>query len=195
MTAEFSPTQISMECWSLTQVSCLQSTIWSGTRPTLSLRKYLLVPFRDNGHLTPVETAYNRAQARTRVDVERAIGLLKGKFRRLKDLEMTNIREVPMLIFSACVLHNFIIIENGLDEDDIDLSESEDEDEDGGQCGGDHCMSATQKRLEIANVFSWELFYVFQGRVVYRISFYEAELIVDNKYCQCVLSCMFLCVS
>lgn len=64
---------------------------------------------------------------------------------------MTNIREVPMLIFSACVLHNFII-ENGVDEDDIDLSESEDED--GGQCGGDHCMSATQKRLEIANVLS-----------------------------------------
>ncbi|KAK7097602.1 hypothetical protein V1264_004551 [Littorina saxatilis] len=119
----------------------------------LSLRKYLLVPFRDNGHLTPVETAYNRAQARTRVDVERAIGLLKGKFRRLKDLKMTNIREVPMLIFSACVLHNFII-ENGVDEDGIDLSESEDEDEDGGQCGGDHCMSATQKRLEIANVLS-----------------------------------------
>ncbi|XP_070198716.1 uncharacterized protein [Littorina saxatilis] len=87
------------------------------------LRDCLLVPFRDNGHLTPVETAYNRAQARTRVDVcddllcaakrhnvERAIGLLKGKFRRLKDLDMTNIREVPMFIFTACVLHNFIII-------------------------------------------------------------------------------------
>ncbi|KAK7092305.1 hypothetical protein V1264_008069 [Littorina saxatilis] len=102
---------------------------------------YLLVPFRD------------KAQTRTRVDVERAIGLLNEKFRRLKDLDMTNIREVPTFIFSACVLHNFIILDNGVDEDDIDLSDSNDEDEEGGQCGGDHCMSAHKEDWKLQMFF------------------------------------------
>ncbi|KAK7478840.1 hypothetical protein BaRGS_00029939 [Batillaria attramentaria] len=51
---------------------------------TYPLTPYLLVPFRDDGHLSPVQRRYNARHSSTRVDVERSIGLLKGKFRRLK---------------------------------------------------------------------------------------------------------------
>lgn len=49
-----------------------------------ALNNYLLVPFRDNGHLTNVEKKFNTMHSSTRVEIEMAIGLLKAKFRRLK---------------------------------------------------------------------------------------------------------------
>ena len=42
-----------------------------------------LVPYRDSGHLDRTQKLFNKAHASTRVDVERAIGLLKCKFMRL----------------------------------------------------------------------------------------------------------------
>lgn len=115
-----------------------------------SMQDYLLVPFRDNGHLNAVQAAFNKAHSGTRVEVEHAIGLLKGKFRRLKDLDMTKLCEIPYVIFAACVLHNFIIIQNGVDEDDIDVS---DEDDDEGRDGPDDepLITGEQKRLAIAH--------------------------------------------
>lgn len=87
-----------------------------------ALKEYLMVPFKDNGHLSSVEIKYNKALSSTRVDVERSIGLLKGKFRRLKYLDMTNIDDIPTIIFACCVLHNFVILENGVHEQDIDMA-------------------------------------------------------------------------
>ncbi|KAK7502568.1 hypothetical protein BaRGS_00006143 [Batillaria attramentaria] len=113
------------------------------------LKEYLLVPFQDNGHLTHTETKFNLAHAKTRSDVERAIGLLKGKFRRLQDLNMTATEDIPHLIFACCVLHNFIILKNGVDEEDIVL-----QDEPAGGNDNDNDERARQtavdKRNEIA---------------------------------------------
>ncbi|KAK7474793.1 hypothetical protein BaRGS_00033974 [Batillaria attramentaria] len=84
------------------------------------LSTYMMVPFRDNGHLTPVEVKFNAVHSSTRSHVERAIGLLKGKWRRLRvELDMTNRMEVPNIIFAACVLHNFVILNNGIHYEDI----------------------------------------------------------------------------
>jgi hypothetical protein len=69
----------------------------------------MLVPFRDNGHLDTVQKKFNACHTSTRVDVERAIGLLKCKFLRLKHLEMHLEQEIPVVIASCCVLHNFIL--------------------------------------------------------------------------------------
>ncbi|KAH3830844.1 hypothetical protein DPMN_104100 [Dreissena polymorpha] len=52
-----------------------------------------------------------------RVDVERAIGLLKCKFRRLKYLNM--LVELEMLIFACCVLHNFILLQESDTEPEV----------------------------------------------------------------------------
>lgn len=90
-----------------------------------ALNEYLLVPFRDNGHLTTLEKRFNKVHSSTRVEVEMAIGLLKGKFRRLKHLEMYNILDMPFIIFSACAFHNFILKHCELDLDEIDYDQGE----------------------------------------------------------------------
>jgi len=115
------------------------------------LKDYLLVPFRDNGHLSRIEITYNRAHSQTRVDVERAIGLLKGKFRRLKDLDMVNVMDTPFLIFASCVLHNFIILQSGVDTDDIDFVES---DVDMNIEDINNAEPAVDKRLRIAQLLA-----------------------------------------
>ena len=115
-----------------------------------ALQDYLMVPFRDNGHLTRIEKEFNKAHARTRVEVERSIGLLKGKFRRLKDLDMLNTRDMPHVIFASCVVHNFIIQENGADEDDIVMSSSDEEDE----ADTENAMAACDKRMSIAHMLA-----------------------------------------
>lgn len=75
-----------------------------------TLSTELLTPYRDNGHLSPEQKKYNTEHSRTRAYIERAFGLLKGKFGRLKYLELHNIDEVSVMICAACVLHNFILI-------------------------------------------------------------------------------------
>ena len=45
-----------------------------------SVSTYLLVPVRDNGHLTPEQKTYNNAHSSKRVDIERCFRLLKVKF-------------------------------------------------------------------------------------------------------------------
>ncbi|XP_046654973.1 putative nuclease HARBI1 [Daphnia pulicaria] len=52
------------------------------------LREHILVPFRNNRDLEDHELAYNRAVKSDRQVVERAFGLLKMKWRRLKFLDI-----------------------------------------------------------------------------------------------------------
>jgi len=76
----------------------------------------LLTPFRDhNDHLSGQEVNYKHAK--TRQTIERAFGLLKGKWRRLKFIEMENIDECPAIVAAACVVHNFCLL---TDEENID---------------------------------------------------------------------------
>ena len=113
------------------------------------LKDYLLVPFKDNGHLGAVEVRYNKAHSSTRVDIERAIGLLKGKFRRLIRLDMTNIDDVAVVIFACCVVHNFVIAENGVHEEDIDVGAVVRREEVVDEIGR---RSAVEKRMAIAHM-------------------------------------------
>ena len=121
------------------------------------LSTHLLVPYRDNGHLTPLERRYNKIHSSTRVDVERAIGLLKCKWRRLKHLEMMSVSDIPSFIIAACVLHNFVLTHDKTVDDDLELD-----------CGGEDVdnhdnaesrelhsepADAQRKRLDISNMF------------------------------------------
>lgn len=124
------------------------------------LSSYLLVPYRDNGHLTTEQTRYNKIHASTRVDVERAIGLLKGKWRRLKHLDMVLMNEMLDVIVAACVLHNFVIESNGtadLTDLDLDLSDDDDagDDQQGPNNNNNYAASrnAEAKRHDIACQF------------------------------------------
>ena len=75
---------------------------------TLSSR--LLTPYRDNGHLTEAQRKFNKVHASARAYIERAFGRLKGKFRRLKYLELHKTENISQVVSAACVLHNFILL-------------------------------------------------------------------------------------
>lgn len=118
------------------------------------LSNYLITPFRDNGHLTGFEKMFNSAHSSTRVEIERAFGLLKGKFRKLKLLDMTNVEAIPGVVVTCCALHNFILKNEHIIEDDIELFEYDRND----ACANEVCpvrniesVSGIEKRLEIMN--------------------------------------------
>ncbi|XP_029830989.2 protein ALP1-like [Ixodes scapularis] len=69
----------------------------------------LMRPYKDNGHLTRRQSKFNTTLGASRSVIERAFAQLKGKFRRLKHLDMDNLNMVPMFVMAACVLHNVIL--------------------------------------------------------------------------------------
>lgn len=76
----------------------------------------LMTPFRDNGHLSAAHVRYNVRLSSIRSIIERAFGLLKVKFRRLKYLDISDPGFGNTIIAATCMLHNFII-DNGEIED------------------------------------------------------------------------------
>lgn len=95
---------------------CTQDNLFPGNSHLLGdsaypLKTHILVPFRDNGHLNQNQKIYNTAHAATRSVIERAFGLLKGRWRRLKYLELHSTDSLPQVIIAACVLHNLCIQE------------------------------------------------------------------------------------
>ena len=95
--------------------------------PIIFFFRWLLTPFRDNDHISGPEVNYNEKHAKTRQTIERAFGLLKGRWRRLKFIEMENIDESPAVVAAACVLHNFCLL---IDEENIDEFFDDDDGED-----------------------------------------------------------------
>ncbi|KMQ87376.1 nuclease harbi1 [Lasius niger] len=77
---------------------------------------WLVLPFRDNGPLTAQQSEFNFLHSSTRMAVERAFGYLKGRFRRLRFLELLDIQFIPKLITAACIMHNITIKENNENE-------------------------------------------------------------------------------
>ncbi|KAJ8933817.1 hypothetical protein NQ318_004090 [Aromia moschata] len=88
------------------------------------LLPFLMKPYQDNGHLGDQQVTFNIRMSGVRSLIERTFGLLKGKFRQLKYIDMSLIEAVPMVITPACVLHNFIISSDLEDEDDDELEEN-----------------------------------------------------------------------
>lgn len=83
-----------------------------------ALQKHVMVPYKNNGHLTDAQVNFNNRLCSARVMIERAIGLLKGRFRSLLDkLHMKRTDLIPQYIIACCVLHNICI----LNEDIMDV--------------------------------------------------------------------------
>lgn len=88
------------------------------------LESFLMVPYRDNGFLTPMQSKYNTILSSTRVVVEQAFGVLKKKFRILKYIEAQR-PYMPKLITMACmIVHNIVIENEGYLVDEIDEEEA-----------------------------------------------------------------------
>lgn len=89
----------------------------------------LMKPYSDNGHLNNLQQTFNIKLASVRSTIERAFGLVKVKFRRLKYVDVASAETASRIVGAACVLHNFIIQQNN-NEDDYDV-ELDEEDEEG----------------------------------------------------------------
>ena len=71
------------------------------------LSMHMLVPYRGT-NLNRRQIKFNTVLSKTRVVIENAFGLLKGRFRRLKYID-SNLENIPLIIQCACILHNFTL--------------------------------------------------------------------------------------
>ena len=78
---------------------------------TYPCRPWMLAPFK--GHkdgLSPEEYHWNYVQSSTRMCIERAFGMLKGRWRILLKRLDVQLRNVPDLVSACLILHNMCII-------------------------------------------------------------------------------------
>ncbi len=68
-------------------------------------------PFIRRSPLNEAQELYNTLLSSTRQVIERAFGLLFGRFRRLKFLDMSKAEKIPDTILACCVLHNLCLAE------------------------------------------------------------------------------------
>lgn len=78
-----------------------------------TLHEHLLVPYRDNGHLTQKQKNFNFCHSSARMAIERAFGYLKGRFRSLLTiLDMKRVDLIAKYIIACCVLHNICLLKD-----------------------------------------------------------------------------------
>lgn len=113
------------------------------------LSRWLITPYRDNGHLAPQQRRFNTVLSSLRQKVERAIGLLKGRWRKLLFLDHLDLTLSVHLVISACVLHNVCLLNDDYYECCMD-----DEDNDDYPVDEPHCSDerAEQKRTHLVNI-------------------------------------------
>ncbi|XP_055921096.1 putative nuclease HARBI1 isoform X1 [Eupeodes corollae] len=76
------------------------------------LGQNLITPFRDNGHLLERQINFNTRLSSARITIERTFGFLKGRFRRLKYLDVSSPMLANKIITASCILLNHIHLFN-----------------------------------------------------------------------------------
>ncbi|XP_012542720.3 LOW QUALITY PROTEIN: putative nuclease HARBI1 [Monomorium pharaonis] len=74
--------------------------------------KELIVPYRDNGHLSRAQRIFNQKLSSCRVIIENAFGCLKQRFRQLYHFKLRDIVRMVRVIHACCVLHNMTSLED-----------------------------------------------------------------------------------
>lgn len=115
-----------------------------------------MVGFKDNGHLTPQQKHFNVKLSQTRVVIENAFALLKGRFRRLKFIETVPLDLISMFIICSCILHNICLL-NGDKADDIvnvdqEINEEQYSQAEIGQSHTRNDSNTAAKRNDIMNI-------------------------------------------
>jgi hypothetical protein len=74
-----------------------------------SLEPYLMKPYSDTT-ADPAEKNFNFLHSSTRMTIENCNGRLKGKWRRLFDIQVHSVTRGRLIVRSCIVLHNFVLI-------------------------------------------------------------------------------------
>ncbi|CAH2090619.1 unnamed protein product [Euphydryas editha] len=82
-----------------------------------SIQPCIMVPYRNNGNMSRECIQYNMIHSSSRMMIERANGLLKGRFRSLLDkLPFKRTDLIPYYVITCCILHNICILRDDLIE-------------------------------------------------------------------------------
>lgn len=89
-----------------------------------------MIPFKNNVHLTDSQKNFNFHLSSCRSIVERAIAMLKSRFRCLKFFDIKDIEWATKYILACCILHNICILQNDVMEiEEIVLEDEHDQPE------------------------------------------------------------------
>lgn len=89
------------------------------------IRRWLITPYRYNGHLSVKQKKINKCLSRARQCVERANAQLKGRFQHLQKVYYNDVEFISKLIMACCVLHNLCIICYDEIKDFIDMNQAD----------------------------------------------------------------------
>ncbi|XP_018407382.1 PREDICTED: putative nuclease HARBI1 [Cyphomyrmex costatus] len=75
----------------------------------------MMVPFKNNGHLSHRQKNFNFCQSSARIHIERLFGTWKGRWRSILDcLPMITLKKIPEYLVATAVLHNICILNKDL---------------------------------------------------------------------------------
>lgn len=115
------------------------------------LKINLITPFTSEELLTSEEMKFNEIHWKARSYIGHAFELLKEKFKKLNHIYNFKPEVISALIYSACVLHNFILIHEGCSE----VKEEAISCDDGITLNTDIVMSAVEKRQFLCNYINY----------------------------------------
>ncbi|XP_066596915.1 uncharacterized protein [Prorops nasuta] len=84
---------------------CLEDSYLLGDTPYPCLKK-LMVPYRDNGHLTNAQKQFNKKLSSCRVVIENAFGNVKQRFKQVYHCKLRDIVRMVKIIHVCFLLHN-----------------------------------------------------------------------------------------
>lgn len=131
---------------------CDYHLIGDGGYPLL---RWLMTPFRNNGHLLANQIRFNKVLSSSRQIVERSLSLLKGRWRKLSHLNHSSVKLMTKIIMGACtcVLHNFALVQDDFDESYFLEDDDNDDDDDFSACDSfPQNRPAEQKRQYLLNL-------------------------------------------
>jgi len=102
----------------------------------------LIVPYKDNGHLTRNQRKFNQKLNSCRVVVENTFGCLKQRFRQLYHFKLRDISRMIHVIHACCVLYNVANMQ------DLQLFEAPIDDEQPDLDAQNHFISDTEAPRE-----------------------------------------------
>ena len=119
------------------------------------LHNNVIVPYVRNRHLTLEEEYFNTKLSKVRSMIERAFGILKGRWRYfLNKLPMRRTDLIPYYILCACVLHNICLKREDELEYPVVIPQIVDEDVGPLRFNNDLEEQGIQKRLDLTRIIN-----------------------------------------